>query len=133
MADGTGLIVEVPIDEGLVSLGQAIPPQLAAEIEAACDHVAGRSSHTDRRAARALRSLVAAAAPRGLRDDPQVIGCRLSSVASSRPGARMGCPNTVAVSPACGRFGSNWACEDKARSVPSLEVARGAQLRPCFG
>ena len=35
MADGTGLIVEVPIDEGLVSLGQAIPPQLAAEIEAA--------------------------------------------------------------------------------------------------
>jgi hypothetical protein len=32
LADGTGLIVEVPIDEGLVSLGQAIPPQLAAEI-----------------------------------------------------------------------------------------------------
>jgi hypothetical protein len=29
------MIVEVPIDEGVVPLGQTIPPQLAAEIEAA--------------------------------------------------------------------------------------------------
>lgn len=35
MADDIGFIVGTPNDEGLVPLGQTIPPQLAAEIEAA--------------------------------------------------------------------------------------------------